>query len=688
MKKRLWPVVLLLLSIASSLPARTTVANDGGDFNMSLPGLTVILRPATAPEGGRPQQTPTPPPTPVRMPVTPAAPQHEVENLPPSLEMPTPVGRPLPGDAIDLKLLVVSADGQESDFEAITDTLDRLGVRYDTLIATRERLTEPQLWRGTHAAYHGVILATGNLSYWNPNTRRWESAFNPEEWQLLWRYEARFGIRQVTWFTYPGGLPDDYGLALEGGLDTTEAPLQVSLTDAGRRVFWYLNPATPIGLNYTWLYLAHPVDANTTPLLQAPGGYTVAALRRYADGRENLALTMAHNPNLTHSLLLGYGLVNWVSRGLFLGERHVYLNPQVDDIFIRDKIWDTRRRSDDTGKFYRLKQVDIQALLNWQERIHTQVRNAAEVELELAFNGEGAADPPRNDTLLPSLVPHQARFRWVNHTFGHQVMDESSYDLGVAEIQRNHEMAQQLGLTRYWSDSLVTPEVSGLNNPDFMRAARDAGIRYLVSDTSRPQWNNPAPNTGIYSQLQPEILIIPRHPNNLFFNVSTPSEWVSEYNYLYRRFWKRNLKLAEIIDKESDILLQYLLKFDIDPLMFHQSNLRSYDGTHSLLTDLLDKVLARYNALFQDLPIRSLSMHAVGDLMKRRAIYNSATIQATLVRGKGLSLTADRDVVVPVTGAQVGGSAEYYAGQVISSVTLRANEKYWLPLEALVGYEP
>ena len=42
--------------------------------------------------------------------------------------------------------------------------------------------------------------------------------------------------------------------------------------------------------------------------------------------------------------------------------------------------------------------------------------------------------------------------------------------------------------------NLVCPEISGLTNPAALSAAWDVGIRFLVSDTSRAGWDNPAPN--------------------------------------------------------------------------------------------------------------------------------------------------------------------------------------------------
>ncbi len=586
-------------------------------------------------------------------------------------------------DVIDLKLLVVAANREESNLAAIVALLDRLGTPYDTFIASEERLTEGHLWHGRHAYYQGIILTTGNLGYKSAVTQSWESAFNSEQWQTLWRYEACFGIRQVTWYTMPGGYPDDYGLRLQSVRDTQAHPLHIRLTEAGKDVFSYLNSQRLLTISSAWAYLAEAADEATTPLLVGPLGEIVAAIRHYHDDRENLAVTIDNSPSLKHSLLLGYGLINWVTRGLFLGSRRVYLSCQVDDIFFRTKLWSGEPKIDHTNDTYRLSRADIQALLTWQQYLHARTRNAANIQLEFAFNGEGAVFPPPNDTLVPCMLNNQSQFRWVNHTFKHPKMDDLNYDTCFSEISLNHKVACGLELQHYHHDSLVTPEISGLNNADFIRAARDTGIRFLVSDTSRMNGEHPGPNQGVVSTLAPEILIVPRHPNNLFFNVSTPGEWVSEYNHIYFDFWKRNLSFEEIVDREAETVLQYLLTFDMAPLMFHQANLRAYDGNHCLLSVLIERVITKYNDVYGNVPVCSMSLHTIGEAMTERSIYQATNIQAALFVGKGLRLVADRDVVVPLTGVPAGTETEHYGGQVLSAVALTADTPYWIPVPAL-----
>ena len=62
--------------------------------------------------------------------------------------------------SIDMKLLVVSADGTEPVFAGIKSILNQVGVPYDTLIASQTPLTAQTLSDGLGAGrYQGVLLA-------------------------------------------------------------------------------------------------------------------------------------------------------------------------------------------------------------------------------------------------------------------------------------------------------------------------------------------------------------------------------------------------------------------------------------------------------------------------------------------------------------------------------------------------
>lgn len=597
-------------------------------------------------------------------------------ELPPATATDWPASTALDCPSIDLRLLVLSADGQESTLPAIREVLDFAGVPYSVYIATENPggLTRDQLSDGCRGYYQGVILTSGDLSY-SPDGESTRSALTEAEWSSLEDYEANFGIRRLAYYTYP---TSEYGLQPLESVNTAESPIEARYTNAGEDVFGYANTDNPLTISNAFAYPAQPTDETTTPLLRDDRGNTLAAVAEYPDGRESLALTFDNSKNLVHSRVLGYGLLNWVTRGVFLGERHVYLSAQIDDLFLPNTIW-AGAWADST---YRMTGDDLQAVIDWQQ--DTQSRATTEqLRLDMGFNAYGTTGvyDIAEDTLTPLAKEHQDQFKWINHTYKHLDLDEVGYSVALQEIQRNDEFAPSLGLGDYSEANLITPELSGLNNTQVLQAAFDAGVRYMVSDASRPQFTNPSPNAGRYHPDLPAILLIPRYPNNLFYDVSTPDEWVAEYNHTYRDVWGGDLTYEEILEKESDVLLGYLLRGDINPLMFHQSNLRAYDeGAHTLLADLLDLTFEKYDSYF-NLPILSPTQDDLAQRLIDRMQYNDAGVTATIVpEQSAVTLTATEAATVPVTGLRTS-EAEYYGGQYISRVSLSAGESITLPLQ-------
>jgi hypothetical protein len=676
---------------------------------------------------------------------------------------------------VDLKVLIVSANGQEQyDFDALKAQLDRIGIPYDVLIGAQHTLNGAPYSslasvlsngvapsQGGQGYYQAIMLTTGNLGYSPDGGVTWLSAFSSADWAALWAYEAAFNIRQVTNYTYPSGWPSNYCLSLAPRvyINTTVTPLPTTLTPAGRSTFSYLNAANPVTIRNSWTYVAYPdpnnaASGNTlTPLLTAPDGsggqYVIGSTCRFADGRENLAVTAANNPNFVHSELLSYGIFNWATRGRFLGERHVNMTYQPDDLFIEDDVWNPANApnafSYDPGRdciatatlqcpTVRMSGSDIVALVTWQNQIHRS-HTTPSFRIEFPFNGlgtepgslspgcrTGQGGPCLPDTLTPAVRQHQAQLNFISHTYSHINLDQNcvSYDTSTTpatctrfeaptsqqirtELQRNHDLHTQLGLSHYSRDSLVQPDISGLTNPTAMRAAYDFGIRFVISDTSRPAWNNPSPNAGLYSSLQPGILVIPRHPNNLFYNIYNPADWVAEYNCFYYkanplkcggptfdqyRYLDQPIDYAGIIEHESDQLVQYLLKWDIDPLMFHQPNTVQYAPGRTTLGDLVNRVLEKYNSAYS-LPIRNLREHQIGVHMAERMAFNaarSAGLRAQMVpcgtpnASPSITITSPRTTVVPVTGVQYGTRTERYGGQSISYVHVNAGQTVVVPL--------
>lgn len=645
---------------------------------------------------------------PVEAPRLPSGPQQPVSLPQPA--NPTKVYGEEFKKPIDLKILVIAADGLEPSLAAITNSLEFLGVPYDVVVATKQPnwMIRSNLTNDTKGYYQAVILTTGTLVYKDSSVPpQYPSAFTDAQWQVLWAYERDFGVRQATWYTYPS---TDFGYGAPNplfGSDSGSAGISASMTVTGlNAVFKYMNPSAKVNITYSWVYQATTVTTDTVPVLLDAAGNSLVSIRNYPDGRQNIAMTFDSNLYQTHNSLLNYGIINWATKGLFLGERHVFLAAQNDDILIPDELWDPKVLTT-TETTYRMTGDDVRALVRWQAAANNRPTTQF-VKMQYAFNGVGstkeyepnlsalpmANNSPflsllygllkplgtQNNSLTTSLRQNQSSFMFINHTWEHLNLDATTYAETSKQLNWNIDQARMLGFANFSPKNLVTPDVSGLRNPEALRAMIAQGVKNMVSDTSRPGEKNPYPNIGIPNWTYPnDLYMIPRFPTNLFYNVGSPDEWTSEYNFLYRSFWGKDLTYGEVLDKESEVLLGYLIQGNINPIMLHQANTRFYDGVRSTQTDLLDRLFQKYDALY-NIPILSLQMDDIGTRMRDRGTYRAAGVTATYDPAtKAITITAKNAATVPVTGLQSASlTEELYAAQYISHVQVKANQSVTL----------
>ena len=528
-------------------------------------------------------------------------------------------------ERVELQLLVVSATDDDPNLAALEALLDQLGTPYEVLIAKDEPLTQAKLVAedGT-GRFQGVILATNSLAFNDGGD--WASAFDVDEWNLLWQYERDYSVRQVALYAYPSAYPEDYGLRFKATENVQGNPYDLSLTGAGQTFFDYLQPDATVSLRYAYTYLAE-VDAasdtasNTVPLLKDDAGNVIAARSTSDDGRERVVLTTSHNPYLLHTQLLGYGLINWVTKGVFIGERHTYLHVDVDDWFQFSDRWDVETNSVQDSVF-RISARDAKAAKEQQDELRSRYPLAKDFTYVMAFNAAQAdlSAPLSCDENAPSPDPLTSMtrcladdFYWLNHTYTEQQMDFTDYKTSRQEIIKNNQAAKELELSStYKRNSLLTGTHSGLgyyrvdagpgdegtgefrdrgldaSNKDLLRAASDVGVRYMGANHSLKSQVAACETCGIRHPLEPDIFLIPRYPTNVFYNITTPEEAVDEYNYIYgpngtAPYWPENLDYDEYLKVETDLALYHLLSFSPYPHFFHQANLYEYEAGRSLL---------------------------------------------------------------------------------------------------------
>ncbi|HUH02791.1 MAG TPA: hypothetical protein VML75_12420 [Kofleriaceae bacterium] len=591
---------------------------------------------------------------------------------------------------------MLTAVADEPAYGAARAALERLGAPFEVHIATTTPFSSLNLFEddGT-CRYSSVILATDMLAYYDAAYDQWVSALSEQAWEMLASYEVVCGAREAIWYAYPN---PDLGMTEVSTFESDEVETG-TLTAEGQAMFPYLNAAAVIGVQDAWGYRAQiTTPETTTPLIVTPTGEALMVKHQRLDGTEVIAITVDSASYSLHSQLLEYGVIAWLQRGLFLGERRVYLTAQMDDVYLYTDLWKIGATSaEESDTSYRMTPADVSDLVAWQRAVQARLPAGSSFITHLPFNGIGTLPSAYPDTGLTSALDAVSNeFEWVNHTWDHEDMDAMTRERARAEMVANCQLADERGFSRFTCSAAVTPHVSGLDNPAAVEGMLEAGVRYVVSDTSvtaelRPgnPGTNPSHNVGRRNPIDPALFQIPRHPTNIFYSTSLPGEQVDLYNFLYRDWHGRDLTYQEIMIEETSVALSYLMTYDINPLMFHQANLRFWAGTdaqrHSLYSDWVDMLLDRYLSLV-NLPVLTLPMPQIAAAMQQREAYDGCGASAVLVSdesGRRLELTTVSACVVPVTGlaAATAGSVQEYGGVTTTFVDADACAPVVLPLD-------
>ncbi len=588
---------------------------------------------------------------------------------------------------VELRVLVLSSGAGDYGLDSAKAMLQQSGVPYDVLDASQQVLGQGNLINADGTGkYQGVIL-TSNALISESTPGVYTSALDSSEWDTLFQYEAAYKVRQLALYGYPGVTPEDYGLRAVPGAETSTTSMTPN--SAGKGVFTDLT-GTAVPVQYAYSYpsaLETVPGVSTTPLLTDPKGQVLAATSTAADGRERLLLTTAQNPYLLHTQLMGYGLVQWLTRGVHLGEHRRFLQVDIDDFFAAGDHLNAQ-----TGLVYatpfRLSAGDLISVSYQQYELRNTFKVARQFRYGLVFNGGGAKTSAPATCLFYWLSPDQLTsisrclkndFDWVNHTKDHQRMDVMDFKTASEQIAGNFALAAKLGLP-YNRKALVTGEHSGLgnmdpnddgthndegtvgpkqdlglgrSNPNMLAAADSAGVRFIASDHSvASQWDASCATCGVQHPLNSNIFLVPRWPINMHYHVTDPAEVTASYNSIYapggiRPYWDHALNYSEFLDKESDLALNHILGGGAFPHYLHQTNLNQYALGKSVASDWVKAALTKYSR-YSTLPLNTYDWDQLGDYLKSHTLEEKAKSAGTL------GAVWDRKTNVVAIGSRAG----------------------------------
>lgn len=628
-----------------------------------------------------------------------------------------PVG---PHGGVNLKVLVVT-DGTPA-VEAIRQQLAAEGIPSRVInlrYSSRRRITRAFLSRtlpsGTEGGnFDGIVLPGASP----PALSRAEKA-------ALARYERTFGVRQVDAYAPPA---PDIGMSApvySGLLSGT-----VGVTRAGARAgFGYLNRSFPFSGGPAgpppFGYLARPAPGSgATPLLTAaiphsPGRATLAWQYDHG-GRQQLGIGFGYSYFQPQFHYLAHGIVDWVTRGVNLGDWHNYLDIAYDDMFLGDAQWSTADHCTPGASVcppgtpatatIRMTPADVTYAVQWEQQHHFTIEFLYNGGASVRFRVHGV------DPLLAAVRPVAKDFYWVNHTYTHanlgcdqdftvvpwkcmmsggHIVWAAGPSLVNSQVLDNFSWARRNGIPAE-PGVLATGEYSGLrilpqqpvDNPSLVRAMGPDKIKWIAMDASRePRMRYVGAALGV-----------PRHPIDVGYDVDKVATEINEFNWYntskadggsgicqgsqvtacLKPLNPKSGWASVIVPEQVQIVFAAVLNNDPRPFFMHQSNLTGDRLGYPVMNGVLSAYRAVYGA---SAPIENLPMSGDGVVLRDQALWAQARIAGAVsawVQGNKVTISGPPGALVPLTvpaGSRAGSAAgpafgSPYAGELSGYTTL------------------
>jgi hypothetical protein len=608
----------------------------------------------------------------------------------------------LDGPGVELRVLILEhgANADTAAADQVRQTLDVIGIPYDTFDVSSESLTRNRLRDGERGRYNGIVLADAELQ-----DGTGASGLDPGEWQVLQGYARDFGVRQAVLSGFPGTEVDayDYGMA---GADLVEGATG-SWTATGSELFASVATDEPLMVDGPALVAtvrADGVGPDVEPLLaDEETGRPLVSLVRHDDGREVLLSTLSMGEARSHSHALVYDFVRFATSGLHLGAARTHLAVHVDDLFFGYRAWDNENDQPEPEPT-RNTAADIEAVVAHQARLVERFETLESFAVAFPFNGAGAVLAPEGtdrtgDELTDAVLASRDHFQFLNHTYQHLDLDVSA-GAGASEARDellwNRVVWELLGLPDAEANAgvVVTGEHSGVSDrsrdggatpavpfPDGLNSAMatafgDAGIRYMAGDASQ---EGQAADQQVPGH---DIVLLPRYPTGILLNAVDPDQQVDQYNWFFHERFVADgqdpcdipaavcepVDYPRLLADEADLTVEHMLSFRRWPHYFHMANVVDYDGQGStLLGDWLDAVMTEYESR-SALPVENLTFAEIGARTEAALEARAASPVGVLDLETGeVVLAAGRDVELTVTGLAGG---EPYGPVVQSTVSV------------------
>ena len=160
-----------------------------------------------------------------------------------------------------------------------------------------------------------------------------------------------------------------------------------------------------------------------------------------------------------------FGMLNWATRGVYLGYWRNYFEVQVDDLFLGDDAWDTTTHSNnyDPAAASRMTAADLAKANAWSQANNFRLDFAYNAGGHAQYEGDNGAGSDALWNAFRDNAAYRSGFGFINHTYDHAFLGCSSANFITGEINQNLTAGRGIGLPVNGNE-LVTGEHSGLAN--------------------------------------------------------------------------------------------------------------------------------------------------------------------------------------------------------------------------------
>ncbi|KAK4448006.1 hypothetical protein QBC34DRAFT_381838 [Podospora aff. communis PSN243] len=580
-------------------------------------------------------------------------------------------------------ILVFARDAASAS--SATSGFEGYGIPYQVVLVPQSGVSLPPLSASSTEGNYGGIVIVSEVAYLFSSG--WGSALTAAQWQALYDYQTSFGVRMVRLDAFPSTDLGVTAAADGGGCCNAGVEQLVSISDSS--AFPTANIKTGAGVSTQGLWHYPATVTNSTIAQQIAtfspdtGGLvtstTTAAIINNFGGRKQMAWFMGWATDWSQSCnFLQHAYIHWMTRGLFVGKRKVYLSTQVDDMHLETGMYFP------AGTSFRVRTSDLDVHKAWQADINGRLPSGSNYFIEIGHNGNGDIEeatetsssagvcnpnygveydsPPdtplefqkplgtgtdlwpaeftnytwsltcaKLDSIATWFSNNVDTFASVSHTFTHEELNNATYYDASREIHFNIDWLKQIGLwdsPRFSPAGLIPPAITGLHNGDAIRAWMDNGIRIVVGDNTRPVLRNPTSSfwpliTTVEANGYAGLVIVPRWATTIYYNCAfqncTLLEWINTS--------AGSGDFNTLLDNARSVNTRYLLGLHPDPFMFHQANLRygdvesitvgSQSGPLSLFQIWVETITQEMTRL-TNWPISSLKHDDIGALFLNR----------------------------------------------------------------------